>query len=263
MRNAIGFGGGSLLRLAASTAFVLCACSNAWAVLLAYEGFNYAPGTLLVSGGVGVDGGTGWAGTWDETQGVNVDTAVQATSLAYMDGLGNSLMTTGGKLLNTGSETTDSAPGRNIARRTSPAEGATVSTWISFLGERIGDKDNGGTFINTYRNGANLALFDLGTGAQISEKLNLGESSNVQFPGPGGNEDRWMSRFVGLPTGFVVPQPPLSTQSDRCDHRRADSGCAQRSEIRGPSLLCDANRSRGRRPQWLHGHHESRPERRQ
>ena len=119
-------------------------CSNAWAVLLAYEGFDYTPGTLLVSGGTGLDGGTGWAGAWDETQGLNFNTAVQATSLAYMDGLGNSLTTTGGKLLNIGDTSAASQPGRNIERRVSPATGATVTTWISFLGERIGDKDTGG-----------------------------------------------------------------------------------------------------------------------
>lgn len=208
MRNAYRFGMGRLGGLWAALVIVLACSSNAWAVLLAYEGFNYTPGTLLVSGGTGIDGGTGWGGPWDEAQGSSLDTAVQATSLTYTDLLGNSLVTSGGKLLNLGSASAASQPGRNLAaRRSSPETGATVSTWVSFLGQRIGEKDFEGTFNGTYRNGANLALFDFGTGATQAEKLNLGESSNIQFPGQSGNEDRWMSRFVGIPTGFIVPQP--------------------------------------------------------
>ena len=41
----------------------------------------------------------------------------------------------------------------------------------------------------------------------------MGESSNVLYPGPSGNEDRWQTRFAGIPTGFVVPQPPIYPQN--------------------------------------------------
>ena len=193
------------LHVLAATACLIVGASfssNAWAVLLAYDGFNYTPGTFLVdSAGPLLNGGTGWAGTWDDSQGLppagvtHTDSIIQATSLQYADNLGNALVTTGGKLLNsgggdggTGPGTLTSQPGRTLAnRRASSAEGATVSTWISFLSQRIGpvnmdDPPNPNGFDGTYRRGANLALFDLGGTAAQTEKFNIGESSNQQYP---------------------------------------------------------------------------------
>ena len=77
---------------------------KARAVVLAYEGFNYTAGVKIVDSngddvyddGLGAAGG-GWAGAWDNTQGVTPDASViQAGSLGYTDGLGNALTTSGG-----------------------------------------------------------------------------------------------------------------------------------------------------------------------
>lgn len=198
-----------LFTAAAFTHLMLVCLAPAHAVLLAYDGFDYSAGTLLVSGGVGLNGGTGWAGGWDEAQAASFSTAIQASSLSYTDTLGNALVTSGGKLLNTGVDGT-SQPGRTLnARRSSPESGATISTWVSFLGQRIGDVNaDGGQFDGTYRRGANLALFDLGGGAAQPEKFNIGETSNFQYPlEAGGFEDRWQSRVPGINAAVVVPQP--------------------------------------------------------
>src|SRR5262245_42391513 len=133
MINSHKLGLGKLGTFIACTTIFLCTGSNAWAALAAYEGFNYTPETLLVSGGVGLGGATdGWAGPWDENQAPSFYTRTKATSLSYMDGLGNALTTTGGKLLNTGVDDTaptgsqTSQPGRSLAaRRTGSATGPT------------------------------------------------------------------------------------------------------------------------------------------
>ena len=52
---------------------VLSTSSNAWAVLLAYDGFDYTAGNFLVDSATGapvLNGGIGWAGAWDDSQGL-------------------------------------------------------------------------------------------------------------------------------------------------------------------------------------------------
>jgi hypothetical protein len=194
--------------------------SNARADLLAYEGFDYTPDTLLISGGVGLNGGTGWSGAWDETQAASFSTVTRADSLEYVDGSGNTLVTNGGKLLNTGigdgtpTGSQTSQPGRSLSeRRASPTEGATISTWISFLGQRLGpvNPESDGNFAGTYRRGANLALFDLGGDATQVEKFNIGSTSSVYYevsPGPPPvHETRFQSRAPGVNAAVVVEQP--------------------------------------------------------
>lgn len=193
----------------ASIALAGAIVSPSWAALVAYDGFDYPANTLLVSGGVGLNGGMGWADAWDEAQAASNSTVTEAGSLAYTDALGNILTTSGGKLLNTGIDG-QSQPGRTLAgRRASPASGTTVSTWVSFLGQRIGDVNaDGGQFDGTYRRGANLAVFDFLGGATQSEKIDIGENTNVQFPlGDGRYEDRWQTRVPGIPAAVIVPQP--------------------------------------------------------
>jgi hypothetical protein len=168
----------------------------AFAGVLAYEGFNYAPGLLVDANGVGLGtAGNGWEGAWDSTQGANPDdlTSVQAGSLSYTDALGNMLTTSGGKLFNTGAggaAPANSQPGRTLSfRRDGAALGATattpVATWLSFLAIRSGQVNDETTPIvrtGTYGRGANLTLFDatLGTAAN-EEKLNFGENSSFEF----------------------------------------------------------------------------------
>ncbi len=167
----------------------LSAASQVRAVVLAYEGFDYTPGQLLVTAGVGLNGGTGFADAWDETQGVSDSTTIEAGSLGYTDALGNALVTTGGKLNNTGLSGTSNTPGRTFSfRRDGTGASATTptSTWISFLGVRTGalnDEQPGpppSIENGTYGRGANLSFFDMA--ATITEKLNLGENTAFQFP---------------------------------------------------------------------------------
>lgn len=187
-----------------SVALIAGSAAKAHAVVIAYEGFNYAPAKIVDANGddnyddgLGAAGG-GWAGPWDNLQGFAPDASVvQPGSLAYTDGLGNVLATSGGKLFNTGASG-NSQPGRALAvRRDGVALGATattpVSTWLSFLAIRTGTKNADGTSpairAGTYGRGANLSLFDstLGT-APNEEKLNLGENSNFQAPLTTGND---------------------------------------------------------------------------
>jgi len=203
------FGWTYLVAALTSTGLLLLGVAPARAELLAYEGFDYSAGTLLVTGGVGLGGGSGWAGPWDESQAASFSTAVQSTSLAYTDSLGNSLVSTGGKLLATGVDGT-SQPGRTLSvRRASAESGEAISTWVSFVAQRIGEVNaDGGQFDGTYRRGANLALFDLGGSASQPEKFNVGETSNFQYPLPeGGYEDRFQTRAPGINAAVIVPQP--------------------------------------------------------
>jgi hypothetical protein len=80
-----------LVKLLVVTAVVSVSAASARAAVLAYEGFDYPANTLLVDGGVGLGGGTGWAGPWDEAQALSFATTTQANSLQYTDSRGNVL----------------------------------------------------------------------------------------------------------------------------------------------------------------------------
>jgi hypothetical protein len=117
------------------------------------------------------------------------------------------LMTSGQKLLNAGEPAAgiNSQEGRNLAQRRA-ADG--TSTWISFLGQRIGER-NSDQWAPTYRRGANFSLFDttIATGTD-AEKLNIGENSNAQYPLEDGSfEDRWQTRGPRIPAAIVAEQP--------------------------------------------------------
>jgi hypothetical protein len=153
--------------------------------------------------GLGTAGG-GWADAWDAGGG-DGPTVIESGSLTYTDSMGNTLTTSGHKLLNAGDATTSSQEGRNLAQRRA-SDGN--STWISFLGQRVGER-NSDQWAPTYRRGANFSLFDttITTGTD-AEKLNIGESSNAQYPLEGGAfEDRWMTRQPRVPAGIVAPEP--------------------------------------------------------
>jgi hypothetical protein len=184
-------------------AFTICGDSQVNATLLAYEGFDYNPASLVLGGA----GGTGWSGAWDEVQGPSFASEIEADSLQYSDNLGNILITSGGKLLNTGVDGT-SLPGRDLAFRRGD-DG--TSTWVSFLGQRIGERNSDGEFIGTYQRGAFLALFDLSENSVVTEKINVGENTNVQFPLANGSyEDRWFARAPGVIAGVAVSPFPES-----------------------------------------------------
>lgn len=76
-----------LLAFAAFAAgFLFVPLSRGQVTLLAYEGFDYAAGSLN-----GKNGGTGWSGAWTWTYGSGVSLAVSATGMTY-----TGLSTTGG-----------------------------------------------------------------------------------------------------------------------------------------------------------------------
>jgi hypothetical protein len=186
-------------------ALAVSMASPAWAVIIAYEGFDYAPDADVVGLGSATDG---WAGPWD-AGGADGPTVIQSGSLGYTDSMGNALTTSGHKMLNAGDASISSQEGRNLAQRRA-TDG--TSTWISFLGQRIGERNSevpAPEFAGTYRRGANFSLFDttIETGTD-AEKLNIGESSNAQYPLEDGSfEDRWQTRQPRIPAAIVAPQP--------------------------------------------------------
>src|SRR5947209_7353422 len=75
--------------------FLLCllamlGMSSAQATLLLYDGFDYPTNTIIT----GANGGIGWTNAW--SAGGNATNI--SGSLSYADGLGNLLVTTGGRL---------------------------------------------------------------------------------------------------------------------------------------------------------------------
>ncbi|HJQ81589.1 MAG TPA: hypothetical protein VJ828_16625 [Lacipirellulaceae bacterium] len=172
--------------------------TEAKAAVLAYEGFDYAVGSALEGSG---SANTQWTGAWDTLGGT---TTIRSGSLVYMDSQGDTLAATGQSILNTGISGTNSQQGRNlVARRGTDG----TSTWISFVGQRIGDKSP------TFVRGANLTLID--TTATNAERLNIGENSNLA-------QDVWMVR---QPPGSAndkfstVPFETLSLFVARIDHK--------------------------------------------
>lgn len=196
-----------LLLLATGVVLVFISRPTASGALIAYEGFDYPPGSNLE----GQSGGSGaWAGAWDYTGFYSTNVS---GSLSYVDGLGNTLITAGNKLLNIGdsSANNSSQPGRNLSVYLSDTDGTNRTIWISFLAQRIGDKSGTGgpDGSPTYERGCNIALFDsittnTTTGAASTpgpERVDFGENSGV-------TSDSWMMRF---PAANGNPGPTLNS----------------------------------------------------
>ncbi|HMP07699.1 MAG TPA: hypothetical protein PJ982_15215, partial [Lacipirellulaceae bacterium] len=107
----------------------------AGAVLIAYEGFEYAAGDLA-----GLNGGTGWNAAWVRNAGTG---SILDGGLSYTDSAGNQLAVAGGHAFFSGQS------GNGDFHRDLPSvQGATdgTTTWWSFIGERLSphgtDDDN-------------------------------------------------------------------------------------------------------------------------
>ena len=165
--------------------------------LIAYEPYDYVDGADLSN----QSGGTGWGLPWTDTVG---DTAILG-SLQYADSLGNSLVTSGNKAYYNGSGGT-SSPYRDLPSVLG-ADGTT--TWVSFLGQRIGPLHSPPTY---YRAG-NFSLFNR-TLSSSTEQLAIGEGTNMPA-------DTWAlvpdgSAANGIPSS--VPFDALSLLVVRIDH---------------------------------------------
>jgi len=200
----------NLVAVIVGAAIVLGNNSKALAVLYAYEGFNYNAGSALA----GLAGGTGWdlpandpiytkfvtSAGWQgmtrnnaSIEAIGAD-AIQAGSLTYTDTAGNSLTTSGGYLLNTGSNGTNSQGGRYLSQRRDSG-----TTWISFMIQRAG-ADDGVQTGGLYPRGANLALFDQastdGTTGTDHEAIDIGPNNSNVFLNVGGvDQDYYQLRI--------------------------------------------------------------------
>ena len=161
-----------VLSLLASAALV-GATQQAGAYLLAYEGFDYAPGVDLS----GANGGFGWTTPWGvNSAGTTIFGSVPGDvaapgSLLYVDSADRMLFNTGGHGFYSGQPGT-SSPFRDFVG-TGGVEGSTV--WFSVLLQRSGSMTNNtGTPFNPYPRGANVSLFDAG-----SERLAIGAPSGA------------------------------------------------------------------------------------
>lgn len=158
---------------AATAAVLLTATPQAHAFLLAYEGFDYTPGSDLT----GQNGGFGWTTPWGvNSSGVTVagntpgDVAV-ANSLTYIDSANRMLFTSGGAGFYSGVGGT-SSPFRDF---TGMGGEAGTTLWVSFLAQRAGPTTNNtGTPFNPYPRAANVSLFE-----NNSERLAIGTGSGA------------------------------------------------------------------------------------
>jgi hypothetical protein len=122
-----------LLSTLVLTGSLLAVPLGARAGLLVYEGFNYPDGSNIES----QTGGFGWADAWDFNSFYSTNLA---GSLSYVDGLGNTLITSGGKLWNIGdaATTASSQPGRTLTNTFTDGGTVNRTNWMSFLAQRIG-----------------------------------------------------------------------------------------------------------------------------
>lgn len=145
----------------------------------AYEGFDYAAETDLLTG---AEGGSGWGGAWgiNGSNGLPGHAVVQDGGLGYTDAEGRILVTAGNHVR-------VAADNKNaqFRRALDAALGAGAGTYyISFIGERRGEKDssvyvnpetgNSNYYPNEYARNAQLALLNTGLG----ELGGIGQGSN-------------------------------------------------------------------------------------
>jgi autotransporter-associated beta strand protein len=164
----------SSFRIAFPALVLAAATINSHAALLAYEGFDYTEGVSVV----GLSGGTGFNNAWQANNtpntAPNLGAVIEANSLTYIDGQGNTLHVVGGKGKFTGQFGT-AQPNRdvNAVRGTNGTDG--VTTWLSFLAIRQGPATNNANVPgNPYPRGANISLYNGGT-----EKLATGNPSTA------------------------------------------------------------------------------------
>lgn len=110
------------------------------AALIAYEGFDYAPGTSVA----GLNGGIGWTNAWSVGNTANFMGTNVVASLSYSDPNNNALQTFGGSVIvgnPAGTTSTTATPNRllpvNLSGGYNVTAGPGAITWISFLYKRL------------------------------------------------------------------------------------------------------------------------------
>lgn len=166
---------------------VTFAAQTCQAYLLAYEGFDYTPGSDLS----GMNGGFGWTTPWGvasgsiTTNGNAIGDTVATGSLSYFSG-NRALFTTGNSGFYSGALGT-SQPFRDFFNASPGEEGTTI--WVSFLAARSGPTTNNtGTPFNPYPRAANVSLFNTGERLAIGSASGMVSNNWALLPsGSGGN----------------------------------------------------------------------------
>jgi hypothetical protein len=172
-----------------------------------YEGYDYPAGNISTN----LAGGTGWAGAWiPDVEGPATNHVVSAAGLSYTDASGNVLMTTGGKAFYSA---TNLASGDIRSFRDFAAPRTNGTTWVSFMGRRLGPTTNNtGTPNNPYPRAANLSFYEGG-----SERFAIGNGSgavsNLWSILPGGSVAN-----AGENQRSAVPMDQLALVVLRIDH---------------------------------------------
>jgi len=146
-----------LNRLVKVWLFIFLTCIgryNSGAALLAYEGFNYPPGTSIAGQG----GDSLWTSAWTAGFGLGTN---HATGLTYTDMNGHTLLTSGGSMVvgNPDGPTSSLAiPNRALNNNLSGGTGTTAgpggTVWISLLYQRLNLEAGGAPYFRQ----ANLGL---------------------------------------------------------------------------------------------------------
>jgi hypothetical protein len=175
--------------------------TNAWAVLLAYEGFNYDP----IANIVGLNGGTGWSAGWG---GSANRTSIVAGGLSYTDASGNTLVTSGNRARGSGQN------GNADNTRDIPTTQNTGTTWWSFIGQRIRRPELTTDAENVAR-ASGLQLFE-----STTEKLSVGKGT-TNLATPENVTYNWSMLHSGSVANAVQTTKPILEQAFllvRIDH---------------------------------------------
>lgn len=188
----------------------LGAVATARAELLAYEGFDYAAGSSLF--GQDPTSGFGWSSAWIGQSGaVTNNSVIRAGSFTYTDSFGNSIVSSGNRVLATGNGTatgdntggtTGSANPWRVLPTTRGADTVPTTTWMSVIASVTSPPhpwtNSLGTVVNYGRAVSPLQMFynaTAGSTTQGSEHVGLGRgtenSTGASLPDPTHTMDSW------------------------------------------------------------------------
>ena len=141
---------------------------------VASEGFNYAPGTSVIS--TEGTGGTGWGLNWNSKTDTTGQSQVSAASLSYTDGSGNTLATSGGSLISSTANSTTAQPERALSGTFGALAAANTAApgtlWMSYLWQGLNTTGSGS---GIYRQSTMMFITGAtSTAGSGSERLDIG-----------------------------------------------------------------------------------------